>query len=323
MGDANEVGMPLYLREQDVEHLVSVPEVIDVLETAFRDQAIGRAWTNSRNRLRLPGATLHMMAAAIPGYFGYKAYTVAAGKATFLFFLYSAQTADLLAIIQADSLGQMRTGAASGLATKLLSRDDSRHATLFGAGWQAESQLLAIDAVRDLKRVSVVNKKPERREAFISKMQPRVKAELVAAGSPEDAVRSSDIVTTITSSREPVLRGEWLQSGVHINAAGGNLLLRRELDDDVLLRSNRLVVDSIEQSKIESGEFLGVIETGRRHWEDFTELRDVVAGVKPGRTGASDITLFKSGGIALEDVAIGKVIYERALDRKMGRPLDL
>src|SRR5258706_3189506 len=266
----------LYIKEEDVEELVAVPEVIEALDIAFRDQAAGRAWTNSRNRLRLPGATLHMMAGAIPGYFGYKAYTVAAGKARFLFFLYSAQTTDLLAMIEADALGQLRTGAASGLATRILSKADSRQATLFGAGWQAQSQLLAIDAVRDLKRVSIVNRKPERRDDFIKKMQPLVKAELVPANSAEEAVRSSDIVTTITSSREPVLKGEWLQPGVHINAAGGNLLLRRELDDEAVLRSNSLVVDSLDQSKIESGEFLGVIEAGRRHWEDFIELRDVV-----------------------------------------------
>src|SRR5262245_31006325 len=163
----------LFLKEHDVEQLVSVPEVIDILDAAFRDQAAGRAWTNARNRLRLPGATLHMMAAAIPGYFGYKAYTVTAGKANFLFFLYSAQTTDLLAMFEADALGQIRTGAASGLATKFLSKADSRQATLFGAGWQAESQLLAIAAVRELKRVAIVNRKPERREAFIKKMQPQ------------------------------------------------------------------------------------------------------------------------------------------------------
>jgi ornithine cyclodeaminase/alanine dehydrogenase-like protein (mu-crystallin family) len=154
-------------------------------------------------------------------------------------------------------------------------------------------------------------------------MQPQVKVELVAADSSEEAVRSSDIVTTITSSRDPVLKGDWLQPGVHINAAGGNLLLRREIDDDVVLKSNRLVVDSIDQSRIESGEFLSVIESGRRHWEDFIELRDVVAGFKPGRISASDITLFKSGGVALEDVAVGKLVYERALERHAGRTLDL
>jgi alanine dehydrogenase len=313
----------LYLKEADVEKLASVPEVIEVLHNAFCDQAVGRAWTNSRSRLRLPGAALHMMAGAIPGYFGYKAYTVGGGKAKFYFFLYSAQTTELLAMIEADALGQKRTGAATGVATRVLSKTDSTEATLFGAGWQAQSQLLAMDSVRNLKRVWIVNKRPDRRDEFIKKMQTQVKAELVTPGSAEQAVRASQIVTTMTSSREPVLKGEWLQPGVHVNAAGGNMLLRREIDDEVVLRSNRLVVDSIEQCRLESGEFIGAIETGQRHWEDFTELRDVVAGLKPGRTSASDITLFKSGGIALEDVAIGKLVYERAVEQKIGRTLDI
>ena len=313
---------PLYLKESDVAELVSVPEVIEVLDAAFRDQAAGRAWTNPRNRLRLPGITLHMMAGAIPGYFGYKAYTVSAGKTQFFFYLYSAQTTELLAMIEADTLGQKRTGAATGLATRILARTDAADATLFGAGWQAETQLLAMDSARRLKRVWIVNKRPERRQAFIHKMQPQVRPELLEAGSPEEAVRQSQIITTITSSREPVLKGEWLPPGVHVNAAGGNLLLRREVDDEAIMKSNRLVVDSIEQSKIEAGELLGVIETGRRHWEDFVELRDVVAGLKPGRTNPSDITLFKSCGVALEDVAIGKLVYERAIERGIGRKLE-
>jgi ornithine cyclodeaminase/alanine dehydrogenase-like protein (mu-crystallin family) len=313
----------LYLKESDVEQLVSVPEVIEALDAAFRDQAVGKAWTNPRNRLRLPGATLHMMAGAIPGYFGYKAYTAAAGKMQFFFYLYSAQTTELLAMIEADTLGQKRTGAATGLGTRVLARTDATDATLFGAGWQAETQLLAMDSVRRLKRVWIVNRKPERQQSFIKKMQPQVKAEILAAGNPEEAVRESQIITTITSSREPVLKGEWLAPGVHVNAAGGNLLLRREVDDETVMRSSRIVVDSIEQSKIEAGEFMGVIETGRRHWEDFVELRDVVAGFKPGRTGPSDITLFKSCGVALEDVAIGKLVYERAVERGVGRKLEL
>lgn len=313
----------LYLKEHDVEQLLSVPDVVEALDAAFRDQAAGKAWTNPRQRLRMPGATLHMMAGAIPGYFGYKAYTVTAGKARFFVYLYSAQTTDLLAMIEADALGQIRTGAASGLATRVLSNADASEATIFGAGWQAETQLLAIDAVRALKRVWVVNRRPERRETFIAKMQPLVKARIEPARSPEEAVRASQIVTTITSSREPVLKGEWLQPGTHVNAAGGNMLLRREIDDDVVLRADRLVADSIEQSKIESGEFTGVIETGRRHWEDFVELRHVVAGSAPGRTAASDVTLFKSGGLALEDIAAAKLVYERALKQNIGTALDL
>src|SRR5215471_6797295 len=308
----------LFINEEQVRSLAPMPDVIDALDQAFRHQAEGKAHNNSRSRLRMPGSTLHIMAAAIPGYFGYKAYTSAAGGARFLFFLFQAGTTDLLSIMEADSLGQIRTGAATGLATRLMSNDKASEATLFGAGWQAQSQLLAIDTVRRLKHVHVVNRKKDRRGEFIRKMQPLIKAELLGAESAEDAVRSSQIVTTMTSSREPVLKGEWLLPGTHINAAGGNMLLRRELDDETVLRASRIVVDSVDQARIEAGEFVSVIETGRRHWEDFIELRDVVAAQKSGRASADEITLFKSLGLALEDVAIAKLVYERAVAQRLG-----
>jgi ornithine cyclodeaminase/alanine dehydrogenase-like protein (mu-crystallin family) len=312
----------LYLKEEEIAQLVTVAETIDILDRVFRDQAAGSALNNPRNRLRMPGTTLHFMAGAVPECFGYKMYTSAAGRLQFFFFLFVENT-DLLAIMEANTLGQIRTGAASGLATRILANPDASDAVMFGAGWQAETQLLAIDAVRNLKRVWVMNRDAQRREAFIKKMQPQVKAKLETATSPEEAVRSSQIVTTITSTKEPVVLGRWLQPGVHINAAGGNMLLRREIDDEAVLRSTRVIVDSIEQSKLEAGEFVGVIESGRRHWDDFIEMRDVVAGFKPGRASSSDITLFKSLGLAIEDVAIGKVVYERAVKQGLGRRVAL
>ena len=312
----------LYLKEQEVAQLATVAETIDVLEEAFRDQASGRAFNNSRSRLRMPTATLHLMAGAVPGYFGYKVYTVAAGKLQFFCFLF-AENADLVAMIEANTLGQIRTGAASGLATRILSNPDATEAVLFGVGWQAQTQLLAIDAVRKLKRVWVANRDPQRREVFMKKMQPQVRAKLEPVTSAEKAVGSSQIVTTITDTREPVLLGKWLQQGTHINAAGGNSLVRRELDDEAVFRATRIVADSIEQSKLEAGEFVAAIESGRRHWEDFIELRDVVAGGKPGRTNLTDITLFKSLGVAIEDVAIAKLVYERATQQGMGNRLSI
>jgi alanine dehydrogenase len=312
----------LYLREEDVAQLINVPETIDLLHQVFRDQASGAAINNSRNRLRMPGATLHFMAGAIPGYFGYKTYTSAAGRLQFTFMLFAENT-DLVAMMEANTLGQIRTGAASGLATRLLAPEDASEAVLFGAGWQAQTQLLAVDAVRKLKRVFVVNRDPQKREAFFKKMQPQVQVKLESAASAEEAVRSSQIVTTITNTREPLVLGRWLQPGTHINAAGGNMLVRREIDDDAVVRANRVVVDSIEQSKLEAGEFVGSIESGRRHWDDFIELRDVVAGFKPGRTKNDDITLFKSLGLAIEDVAIAKVVFERAMKEGLGRRVKL
>ena len=310
----------LYLKEDDILPLIPMADVIGVLDETFRQQASGKSFGNPRQRLRMSGTTLHYLAGCVPGYFGYKAYTSAAGGARFMFFLFDAKTTDLLAIMEADTLGQVRTGAATGLATRLLSNAEANVATLFGAGWQAESQLTAMAAVRKLRRVWIVNRIPARCDAFIAKMQPSVDAELVAATSAEAAVSSSHIITTMTSSREPVLKGEWLQSGQHINAAGGNLLLRRELDDKAVSRADCVVLDSIESARIEAGELLGVIESGRRQWQDFVELRDVVAG-RAGRRNPSDITLFKSVGIAIEDVAIGKLVYERAVERGIGKQL--
>src|SRR5262245_55763682 len=143
----------LYLREEEVSQLVTVAEVIDALDMTFRHQATGSAFTNPRTRLRMPGGMLHLMAGAIPDFFGYKAYATGGGKAQFFFYLFSAQTFQLTAVMEANTLGQIRTGAATGLATRLLSNADASEGTLIGAGWQAQTQLLAMDAVRPLKRV--------------------------------------------------------------------------------------------------------------------------------------------------------------------------
>jgi ornithine cyclodeaminase/alanine dehydrogenase-like protein (mu-crystallin family) len=312
----------LYLKENDILPLVSMAEAIDTLEQTFRQQAAGKSFGNPRQRLRMPGSTLHFLSGCVPGYFGYKAYASAASGVRFLFFLFDAASSELVAMMEADTLGQLRTGAATGLATRILSNPNAEEATLFGAGWQAESQLAAMGEVRKLRRVWVVNRNPDRCAAFIARMQPRVKAELIAAASAEASVSSSHIITTMTNSREPVLKGAWLQPGQHINAAGGNLLLRRELDDEAVRRADRIVLDSTEQAKIEAGELIGVIETGRRQWQDFVELRDVVSG-HGGRRSPTDITLFKSLGLGMEDVALAKLVYERAVAGGIGKQLAL
>src|SRR5262249_16473211 len=163
---------------------------------------------------KMPGATLHLMPGAIPGFFGYKMYTSSARGVQFLFFLFSEKT-ELLAIMEANALGQIRTGAASGLATRIMPVPEASAALLFRAGWQAQTQLLAIDAARNLKRVWIANRDAKRREEFIHTMQPQVKARLEAATSAEAAVAASQIVTTITNTREPVVLGKWLQPGTH------------------------------------------------------------------------------------------------------------
>ncbi len=239
-----------------------------------------------------------------------------------MFFLFDANTCEQLSIMEADRLGQIRTGAATGVATELLARDDVKVATMFGAGWQAESQLLAMDEVRDLSRVWIVNRNPERAERFMERMAPQVQAELKPAVSAEDAVRESRLVTTITNSREPVLFGDWVGAGTHVNAAGGNMWLRREVDADLVLGSEKLVVDSIEQARVECGEFLPVLVPGRRYWDEVQELKDIV-GKQSGRETPDERTFFKSLGLGLEDVALGALVYERAKERGMGRKVYL
>jgi alanine dehydrogenase len=313
---------PLFLSEDDIRPLTSTREAIGVLENAFRQQTTGEATILPRRRLATERVFLHMLGGAVPGFFGYKAYTTGAGKPQFLFYLFETGTGRLVSIMQADVLGQMRTGAATGLATRLLARSDARVATIFGAGWQAQSQLEAMDEIRDLERVWIVNRTPERAARFIEEMSQRVKPELKAADSPEAAVRGSDIVTTITGSREPVLFGTWLKAGCHVNAAGGNMMLRREVDPATILAAERVVVDSIEQARLECGEFVGVFGTGRRHWDEIMELKDVVRDGR-GRQSSDGITFFKSQGVGLEDVALGVLVYRRAREKGVGRELDL
>lgn len=313
---------PIHLKENEIINLVTIDEAIEVLSDAFRQQAAGGATSHARQRLRTGKVLLHILAGAIPGFFGYKAYTTSAGKGRFLFYLFDSTSTELLAIMEADTLGQIRTGAATGLATRLLAREDAEVMTMFGAGWQAESQLLAVAAVRKLRHVWIVNRTPERARTFIDRMAPRLDAELKVASNAEVAMRASSIVTTITSSRDPVLFGKWLEKGTHLNAAGGNMVLRRELDSAAVMRSDKIVVDSIEQARKECGEFVSVFELGRRHWEEVVELKDTVSGGSH-RKSPEDITLFKSLGIGLEDVALGRLVYERAKERGIGHPIDL
>ena len=312
---------PLFLGEDEVRGLVSVSETVGVLEETFLAQSSGEATAHPRHRLASRGAFLHMLAGAGSGYFGYKAYTTGGGSGRFLFFLFDASSAGLVSVMEAEWLGQIRTGAATGLATRLLASEDVKVATLFGAGFQAESQLLGMASVRSLDRIWVVNRSRRRAVEFIERMSPHVAGELLVADSAEEAVRASRLVTTITASREPVLLGGWIEDGTHVNAAGGNMMLRREVDTATVLRADRIVVDSIEQARVECGEFVSAFTVGRRHWDEVVELKDAVAN--PVVRGPADVTLFKSLGIGLEDVALGAVVYERAKARGVGRPLDL
>lgn len=320
MSDADRA---LFLREADVEALLTMEEAIEAVEAAFRALGQGRAENRPRARAYVPGGVLNVMCAALPeaGVLGLKSYTGFRSGVRFLVLLYSAEDGRLLAVIEADRLGQMRTGAASGVATRLLARADATTVGLIGAGWQAQSQLLAVCAVRPIQTVRVYSRTPSRAQAFAQAMSGQLGITVTPVPSAEEAVRDADILITATNSRDPVLLGEWLRPGQHINAIGSNQGVRRELDSAAVVRCDRVIVDQLEQARIEAGDLIAPITEGRFGWDRVEELAAVVTGRAPGRTRPEEITLFKSLGLAIEDMAVAARVYARALAEGRGERL--
>jgi alanine dehydrogenase len=317
--------MALFLDEQQVTDLLTMEAAIAAVEDALKQQGLGTATNNPRTRVRLPSGQLHMMGAALPtrGVFGHKAYTAVRGQVRFHVMLYSTETGELLAMLQADRLGQMRTGAASGVGTKYMAKAEARSVGIIGTGWQARSQLEAVCTVRPIQRITAFGRDAGRRQTFCTDMSQQLGLTVEPATSAEAAVNGMDVVITSTNAREPVFDGNWLEPGTHVNAIGSNSLMRREIDDTTVRRSTLIVVDSKEQARVECGDLLHPLERGLIHWEQIRELGDIVAGFIPGRRQASDITLFESHGLAIWDLAAGLVVYEAAKAKGVGRELAL
>ena len=315
--------MTLLLTETEVEGLLDMPATLDAVEAVLRQQAEGRATNRARRRVALPKSGLNVMFAGAPDLdaLGLKAYTVARGGARFYTMLFDPGTGELLSVLQSDRMGQMRTGTASGVATKHLAREDANTLGIYGAGWQAESQLVAIAAVRDLERIIVYSRKEESRKRFAGKMGERLEMEVETTHAAEEPA-AQDIVVTMTSSGEPVLHGEWLRPGTHVNAAGSNFLLKSEIDREVVKRAAFVCADSREELGLEAGDLMPALETGALLPEAVYELGQVIAGQVEGRRGPEDITLFASQGLALEDVAAARVVYDRAVERDVGRDIE-
>lgn len=315
--------MALFLTEQDVFDLLTPSEAVSAVEQCLREAGAGETVNLPRRRLRLPNGMLHMMAAAQPsqGMFALKAYTAFGGKVRFRILLYDAKTGDILALIEGDRMGQLRTGAATAVATRYMAGPTLTHAGLFGAGFQAEGQLEALKAVFPLARVHVYARNEERLRVFCQRMQARLGLEAIPVRDPREAVRGIPVVITATTSKEPVFDGHWLEPGTHVNAVGANLLIKREIDGTVLRKSRSIVVDTKEQAALESGALLHAIEAGHLHWDRVHELGELVAGRYQARTSDQDITLFHSLGMALWDTAVAIVVYRNA--QKQGRGTEL
>jgi alanine dehydrogenase len=307
--------LPLYLTESDVEGLITPGEAVPVLEECFLRLAAGGVDNVPRRRLPLEDGHFVVMSAVdrALGYAGLKSYAVAAGEAAFVVCLFELEHGKLVAVIEADTLGQRRTGAASGVAAKHLARPGARSLGVIGCGWQAESQVDAIRAaVPTIESVVAYCRTPETLRAFCKKTNA------VAAESNQEAA-SQDVVVTVTTSRDPVLRGEWLRDGALVCAVGANSPGARELDNVVLERATLVCCDSLEQAQLESGDLIEPVESGALDWLEVHELQEVVAGDLTGRQSDADIVVFKSNGIAAWDVAIGVDVLGRARDRRFGR----
>jgi alanine dehydrogenase len=312
----------IYITEADVERLVTVKDAIGVLEELFATWGQPGTANIPRRRARLPGGALNLMGASYgaKNVYGLKAYAAMKGG-QFHTLLYSSSEGRLKAMIEADLFGQLRTGAASGLATKLMANPDARTLGMIGVGRQSRTQAVAVCAVRPIKRVNVFARTPESRESYARSLEKELGVEVRPARSAEACVAEADVVVTITKSAEPVCRAAWLAKGVHVNAAGANSGDRRELDGETVLRAAVKITDHVEQARLEAGEFRDLVAAEKLDWSDVRELGEVVIGKIKGRTSPSDLTLFKSLGIALEDVAFGELVYQRALAAKVGRPI--
>ena len=315
--------MALFLTENDVAQLLTMQLALEAVEAAHRALAVGQALDVPRQRTRLPQTTLHVLQGALPefGVIGYKAYTSNRSGVRFLVHLYDASSGGLRAVLEADRLGMMRTAAASGVATRCLARPEARVLGMFGTGWQAEGHLEAIAAVRALDRVKVYSRNAERLQNFCRRMSERLGLEVRAAASPEDVVRGSDLVSTVTTAASPLFGGDWLAPGTHINAAGSNSLIRRELGEDVLKRCSAIVVDSVETALREAGDLLPWLEKGRLHVGQLRDLGQVLAGRQPARTTVDEITLFESQGLAVQDLALAARLESLARTRGLGSEL--
>jgi ornithine cyclodeaminase/alanine dehydrogenase-like protein (mu-crystallin family) len=311
----------LILSEADVRQLLTMEMAIEAVEEGLRTLALNEAQNVMRARTQTDNAMLHVMSASakLLGALGYKAYTTSKKGAQFHVGLFDGKTGSLSAILQADYLGQMRTGAASAVATKLLARTDASAVGMFGAGKQARTQLLGVCKARKIKQIHVYSRTPERCKQFCAEMTSLCECPVEPAARPEDAARNKDIVITATTSHDPVLSGDWLADGTHLNVIGSNFISKAEIDVATIRRAKLITVDSKEQARIEAGDFHAASTSGAFKWSEIKELGQVLVGHHPGRSSPSDITIFKSLGLAIEDVAAAAKVFAKAKEKTLGK----
>ena len=317
--------MALLIREEEVNELLSMADASDVVEEAFRQLGAGRAFNNPRTRIKLSGEMLHVLPAAIPDMdaLGLKAYTAFRGGIRFVVLLYSAKTGELKAMLQAQRLGELRTGGVASVAMKYMAREESATGAIFGAGTMGHAMVEGMANAREFDQIKAFDLNPERLAEFCETMSQRTGVDVTPAESPSDAIDGADIVVTMTTAKDPVFNGRELQDGATVVAAGSNLLQKREIDSMVIRRSSRIVVESVDQSQLEAGDLFTPIDAGFLHWNQVHELSSVLLGHVPGRESEEEINVFKSVGLGLQDMAVAARIYDAAVQQGAGTEIDI
>lgn len=301
----------LHLSEDDVAALLSPADAVDVIEACFRRMAAGAVENRPRYRLRLDGGALAVMAASDLelGYAGAKVYAGFRSGARFEVLLFRTDAPELVAVIDADKLGQLRTGAASGVAARHLARTGATSLGVIGCGWQAETQVACIRAaLPGIARVVAYCRTEENLRAFCERNDAE-------PGESNEDCAACDVVVTVTGSADPVVRGDWLRPGALVCAVGANDGRRRELDNAVLERAQFVCCDSVEDARLESADLIEPIAAGALDWLEVHELQDVIAGTIAGRESDDDVVVFKSNGLAAWDIAAAAAVVERARAR--------
>ena len=313
----------LFLTESDVNGLLDMQLALDALDDVFRARSNGEIFNEPRYRLPVGKGSYNFMAATWPkrGLAGHKSYVAGGGGVNFHVMLYGTNGEGLLAVIEAGRMGQVRTGAASGIATKYMARENSTSVGIIGSGYQAETQLEAVFAVRDICEAKVFSRTQANRESFAEKMSGRLGIAVTAVDSSEAAAEGTDVLVAVTNSVEPVVTGDMVEAGMHINAAGNNSWMKRELDTAAVVKADLVACDDIDQTKSECGELMRAAETGHFSWEAMVRLDRLVAGLRTARYSDDDVTLFESQGVAFEDLAVCARLYELASEQGVGSEL--
>ncbi len=313
----------LYLTESDVQQLLTMDMALEAVEAGFRKLSLDEAVNVPRQRCQTDQVMLHVLPAAAKtlNAIGLKAYTTGKFAPQFQVFLFDPKLGGLIAIIEADHLGAIRTGAASGVATKKLARKDAATVGIYGTGKQARTQLQAVCKVRKITRAHVYGRTEEHRVNFAQEQSELCGIPVVPVGTPAEAAKGMDIVITATSAREPVLLGEWLAEGSHVNVIGSNFIAKLETDTEVFRRASLITVDSKDQARLEAGDLVAPIQAGITSWADIREFAHVLVGRYPGRESPEDVTIFKSLGLGIQDVAVAARVYAKALEQNIGKTI--